>query len=568
LLNINVLDATMIQSSSDPTIPRLKLVRFLPVLLWGLSLLSIGKAASAAQPVDIGTRRELFVDDALVERLAGQAQLRLHHPTPREIVLVHDAPWEGNATAYHNIFHDGQRYRMYYSALHLAVGTGQASGQLVSGPESLCHAESDDGIHWRKPSLGLHEFQGSKDNNIVLSAAAAERLQVRIRGAAVFLDANPAAPPAARYKMLLTAHSPLGMRPFQSADGIHWSPMSDGPTITDGAFDAQNLAFWDAARGEYRAYWRYFTEGVTNDKVWEPAGVRAIRTARSKDLLRWEDQADLAYVDSPVEQLYENGVAPYHRAQHLLIGYPIRYVDRAGAPSASASDGGDRAGPDRTLRWPVSLRALPDSEHRAARGALSERFGSALSEGLLMASRDGVTFKRWNEAFLRPGIERPGTWNYGHLFTAWSPVETDSALPGAPRELSFHAIEGYWTATHTSLRRYTLRLDGFVSLHAPWSGGELVTRPVVFSGDRLSLNFSSSAAGGLRVELQTAEGDPLAGFTLDECDELFGDTLDRTVSWNGRSDLSALAGTPLRLRFALRDADLFGFQFHGATTND
>lgn len=538
-------------------------------LLIVIALLLIPQAAqhaaevsgSGGAPIGIDSRRELFVDAVLVDRLVGKSDLRLHHPTPREIVMVHDAPWEGNATAYHSIFKDGDRYRMYYSGLRIRSAVGDTSNGLVTGVESLCYAESEDGIHWRKPELGLCEFQGSKANNIVFSSAMAERFGVNVRGPAVFKDDNPDAPPEARYKTFFTSSSPLGMRPFQSADGIHWSPMSDEPTITDGAFDSQNLAFWDAARGEYRAYWRYFTSGITTEEVWKPAGVRAIRTAISKDLLHWESQSDLAYVDSPVEQLYENGVASYHRAPHLLLGFPIRYVERTGAQSTSSDAAGSPAGPRRTQNWPASLRALPDFDHRAARAGLSERYGSALSEGLLMASRDGMTFKRWNEAFLRPGIERPGTWNYGHMFTGWRPVETASQLEGAPNELSFYAVEGYWTAAGTSLRRYTLRLDGFVSVNAPMSGGDLITKPIMFTGKTLSLNFSTSAAGSLRVELQSADGKPFPGFTLEDCDELFGDTLDRTVTWKGNANVSPLAGEPVRMRFALRDADLFAFQF-------
>ena len=250
---------------------------------------------------------------------------------------------------------------------------------------------------------------------------------------------------------------------------------------------------------------------------------------------------------------------PYHRAPHLLIGFPVRYVDRANAPSTSSDN--DQAGPERIRQWPASLRALPDAEQRRTRAAASERFGSALTEALFMASRDGTTFKRWNEGFLRPGIERAGTWNYGHMFVAWRLVETKSALEGAPDELSLYATEGYWTGRGTALRRYTLRLDGFVSLNAPMSGGDLVTKPVVFAGKTLSLNFATSAAGSLRVELLDRSGKPLPGYTFDDCDELFGDTLDRTVTWKSRADLSSLTGRVVRIRFVLRDADLFAFQF-------
>ena len=93
------------------------------------------------------------------------------------------------------------------------------------------------------------------------------------------------------------------------------------------------------------------------------------------------------------------------------------------------------------------------------------------------------------------------------------------------------------------------------------SGGELVTKPLTFTGKTLSLNFATSAAGSLRVELQDAQGQALAGYTLSDCDELFGDTVDRTVTWQSKRDLSELIGDVVRMRFALRDADLFAFQF-------
>ena len=522
------------------------------------ALLILPTVAGAAEPINIASRRELFVDDHLIDRLTGTAELRLHHPTPREVALAHDAPWEGNATAYHSVFRDADRYRMYYRAWRLAVDRGK----LSAGVDSLCYAESDDGIHWRKPDLGLHEFDGSKANNIVITTAMAAEQQATVGGPAVFRDNNPNASPDARYKTFLISNKPLGMRPYKSADGIHWSPMTAESTITHGAFDSQNLAFWDSARGEYRAYWRYFTKGTTNADTWEPAGIRGIRTATSPDLVHWKQEADLIYVDSPPEQLYENGVAPYHRAPHLLIGFPVRYVDRAGAPSTTDRNRNAAAGPDRTRNWPPSLRALPELEKREARAASSERYGSAITEGLFMVSRDGVTFKRWAEGFIRPGIERHGTWNYGQNYVAWHMVETPSHLPGAPNELSLYGTEGYWTAKKgTSLRRYTLRLDGFVSLRAPMSGGELITKPLKFAGSQLAINFSTSAAGSVRVEIQDDHGKPVPGLALADCRELFGDTIDRIVSWKSVAKLSSLAGKPVRLRFVLKDADVYSFQF-------
>ncbi|MBL9213718.1 MAG: hypothetical protein JNL92_24855 [Opitutaceae bacterium] len=507
-------------------------------LLSLLAALAAGSALAADAPLNLGSRRELFVDDFLIERLSGKAESRLHHPEPREIALVHDAPWEGSGSGYHSVFRDGNLYRMYYKAWQLTVTPGKVDTK--EHPLWCCYAESDDGIRWRKPELGLHEFNGSKANNIVIPHGRMGAVQPDGGHPAIFKDDNPAAPADARYKAIVRSNSPKGLLALKSPDGLRWSPMADRPVITDGAFDSQNLAFWDGANGVYRAYWRYFTGGVTDENNWKPTGDRAIRTATSKDFLRWENQQDLRYVDSPSEQLYTNQIKPYHRAPHVLIGFPVRYIERG---------------------WSEAMRALPEREHREMRAQASLRYGTALTESLFMASRDGVTFKRWNEAFLRPGIEREGTWNYGHQYMAWHAVETKSALEGAPNELSFYATESYWTGRSSALRRYTLRLDGFVSIHAPMSGGELVTKPLTFTGRRLTLNFASSAAGDIRVELQDASGQPIPGFTLADAEPTFGDAVERTVHWKSGSDVGAWAGKPVRLRFVLRDADLYALRF-------
>ncbi len=508
-----------------------------PTVSFALTLFAAG-ASLAADAISIGSRRELFVDDTLIEKITGGAELRLHQPQPREIALVHDAPWEGSGSGYHSVFKDGDRYRMYYKAWQLDVSA--AGVKTNAHPLFCCYAESDDGIHWRKPELGLHEFKGSKANNIVIASGKIGEVNADAGHPAIFKDDNPAAAPEARYKAMIRSESPKGLLAFQSPDGLHWSPIQTAPVITEGAFDSQNLAFWDAARGEYRAYWRIFTAGVTDEKNWKPGGFRAIRTATSKDFLHWENQTDVSYADSPAEHLYTSQVKPYYRAPHVLIGFPTRYTERG---------------------WSESMRALPDREHREWRAKASQRYGTAITEGLFMASRDGVRFKRWNEAFLRPGLEREGTWNYGQQYIGWQAVETKSALEGAPNELSLYATESYWTGTSSAIRRYTLRLDGFVSVNAPMKGGDLITKPITFTGSKLALNFSTSAAGSVRVEIQDVEGKPLPGFSLADCEETFGDAIERTVVWKGGRDVSALAGKPIRLRFALKDADLFAYQF-------
>jgi hypothetical protein len=119
--------------------------------------------------------------------------------------------------------------------------------------------------------------------------------------------------------------------------------------------------------------------------------------------------------------------------------------------------------------------------------------------------------------------------------------------------------ENHWKGPK-QLRRYTLRIDGFASLSAR-SRGEFLTKPLTFHGKELALNFSSSAAGHIRVELQDSVGHPLSGFGLADSDELFGDTLQRVVTWRNKSDVSALAGCPIRVHIAMRDADIYSLRF-------
>ncbi|MHB8901498.1 MAG: hypothetical protein ACYC6Y_22330, partial [Thermoguttaceae bacterium] len=503
-----------------------------------LSAIGAGDGADPGAAITIGDRRELLVDDFLVEKISGEARLALHRPERREIALRTDAAWEGNACGYPSVLQDGNVYRMYYHAGHYRHG-GKPAETLAEHPWFLCYAESNDGIHWRKPELGLFEFNGSKQNNILLTPENVAAIKGDPAHTSVFKDANPNCPADARYKCIIVG-KPHGLYLLESPDGIHFRVAGDKPRITAGAFDSENLAFWDPVRKEYRAYWRIFTEGVADGTTWKPAGIRAIRTATSKDLKTFAGQADLEYVDSPPEQLYTNQILPYPRAPHIFMGFPMRYTDRG---------------------WSESMMELPGLEERLARAKASPRYGTAITDGLFMTSRDGVLFRRWNEAFIRPGPLRQGSWVYGDNLVFWGMVETASALGDAPNELSLYTAEDYWQGADVRFRRLAIRLDGFVSLRASARGGELVTKPLVFDGGNLTVNTSTSGAGSIRVEIQDAAGQPIPGHTLADCPEHFGDDVTMTVRWTKGGDVRALAQKPIRLRFVLNDSDLYSFQF-------
>ena len=480
--------------------------------------------------IDLGSRLELMVDDFLIEEMEG-AELRLQHPTPRETVFSFNAPWEGSGCGYVTVLEDEGGFRMYYKAWHLAVGADGVAGASDSSTLHICLAESPDGIHWERPEVGLFEHDGSTDNNIVFSGPGSH-------GFSPFRDPNPEAAPEERYKAFGHGKAPDGRRVIwahRSADGVKWERMRDEPVMAGHAFDSQNLAFFDTERGEYRAYIREFTGGEMGK------GLRGIMTATSPDFLDWTEAEWLEYPGAPDEQLYTNQIAPYPRAPHIFVGLPARYIERG---------------------WSPSMRALPDPENREMRARTQERYGTALSDSLLMTGRDGRTFHRWGEAFVRPGPQRPGTWAYGDHYLNWGLIETEATLPEAPKELSLYSVEDYWQDSAASLRRYTLRMDGFVALNAPLSGGEIVTKPLAFEGERLALNFATSAAGEIRVEVQDASGAPIAGYMLDDCDPLFGDEIERAVTWRGgRSGVSALRDRPIRLRLVMRDADVFSLRF-------
>jgi len=114
------------------------------------------------------------------------------------------------------------------------------------------------------------------------------------------------------------------------------------------------------------------------------------------------------------------------------------------------------------------------------------------------------------------------------------------------------------------LRRYSLRVDGFASLHCGYAGGHAITKPMVFAGRELALNFSTSAAGGVKVGIEKPDGKPIPGFTVEDCQMQIGNEIDRKVTWKSGTDVSALAGKPVRLRFVMRDADLYSIKFEGA----
>lgn len=457
--------------------------------------------ARAGEVIDIGDRRELCVDGHLIARLQG-ARMTLGVPQPREIVLTFDQPWEGIYSGYATVLQAGDGYRLYYRGLPAA--------RHSLDTEVTCVAESKDGVVWTKPKLGIFEVQGSRDNNVILARHRA------CHNFAPFVDTNPQAPADQRFKALGGTGAP-GLLALVSPDGIHWSQLQEEPVITKGAFDSQNNAFWSESERRYVCYFRVFRDGV-----------RWIARTCSEDFIHWSEPIDLELDGKPRQHLYTNQIVPYVRAPHIYLGLPTRFF------------------PGR--------RVLTEQEARQIGTPTTWGYANDCTDILLCSARGGSELKRlFLEAFIRPGLDLRN-WTSRANYAARGIVQT------GPTELSIYVIQnaGYPTI---HLRRYTLRPDGFVSVQAPYSGGEMLTKPITFSGNRLTINCGTSAAGSLKVEIQTPDGHPIEGFTCADCQEIIGDRIEHTVHWKQGDDLSRLAGKPVCLRFVMSDADLYSFRF-------
>lgn len=204
---------------------------------------------------------------------------------------------------------------------------------------------------------------------------------------------------------------------------------------------------------------------------------------------------------------------------------------------------------------------MPGQKDRLRRGSQHPRYGAAITDSMFICSRDGKNFKRRPEAFLRPGQLKENSWVYGDNFIFYTMIETKSTEKFMPNELSFFTTEGYWQGNSTSFRRHTLRLDGFVSLHGTWAS-TATTKPIIFEGGNLEVNFATSGRGFIQVALLDLNNKPIAGYTRKDCGQIFGDHTKHIVRWKANSgDLRQLSGKPIKIRFVLEDADIFSFRF-------
>ena len=377
-----------------------------------------------------------------------------------------------------------------------------------NGEQFTCYAESPDGINWIKPSLEIYQYNGSGDNNIILDE------EPFTHNFAPFLDTRPGVAAQERYKALAGGS---GLVPFVSGDGIHWTKFKEHPVITQGAFDSQNVSFWSDSEQCYVCYFRTWT-----------GGYRRISRTTSSDYITWTQPVLMGYDNGPLEHLYVNQTSPYFRAPQIYLALAARFM------------------PGRRV---LTAQQCNDLNIGSTGGGCGD-----ISGGVLLSTRGGDMYNRtFLESFVRPGIGNQN-WVSRSNYPACGVVQT------GPDEMSIYVQREYGLLTGY-LQRMTLRLDGFASVNAPYQGGEMITRPLKFFGEKLEINYSTSECGSIRIEIQNPDGSVIPGYSAGECNEIIGDEISRIVTWKGSEDLGRLSCMAVRLRFVMKDADLYSLKF-------
>lgn len=423
--------------------------------------------------------------------------LKVHEPAVDPApVIVADRPWEqGYISPYSTFLEDGGTLRCWYE-------NGGGIG----------YAESQDGVEWEKPNLGLQAWNGSTDNNLI---------DINRHGHGIFID--PASAPSERYKMVSchwteTERKVLGAI---SADGLHWTPMVM-PIMEYQHADTQNIGHYDVERAEYILYTRQM-DGNSNRR-----GVNRVATDSFRRFEKSVPVLENSPVDAPDVDIYCNGYSPWPGATdaHLMrLSMYERTPDTMNVHLATSRDG---------IAWHRPL----------GRNAWIETVPSAQGPYKTVYACAGVVPTGAGEWSTYVGVNR---------MLHNEPVERKKGAPG-----------------ESGLVRAAVREDGFISVSSRGRGG-FWTVPFELNSDSIGINADTLYSGFLRCQiLSSSPGDvgsdtrfihAIEGYTLEECQPIVGNQIDAPLMWNGSADLNQLRGQTVRLRFDLYKADLYAIKF-------
>lgn len=500
---------------------------------------------------NIGTKRQFFFNHALLDAQKTTATIKVgDKPIRREKVMSFEEEWESYRISYPTFFYDEdiQKYRMYYCASHRIHEDSLNAKEMDEPDMRFCYAESEDGIHWVKPNLGIIEVNGDRNNNVIIDKTSGNTFDNFF----AFKDTNPNCPPDERYKgVAYDTRGPETKRRsgmdsnrvllyFKSADGIHFDPVGEILDL-EGRFDTHNTVFWDPEDELYHIFFRDLTVGYCYPDIEQKVWVRLVCHSTSKDFRNWTYPEDIRYQEgAPTVQMYTPGIMPYYRGDGLWIGIPTRYFEYP--------------------TWLPNHEHMPANKERRQLLDVMSRCATAITDCGFMYSENKSDWYRFDEALMTPGPENQDNWFYGCCYPAVGMMENVNEF--GEKELALLMPMYTWNREkgflnkHTNLYRYTMRVDGFACAHADYNGGEVVTKPFTFEGSKLEMNFRTSAGGYIEVTLTDAQGNALEGFTNAR---IFGDSLERPVDFTG--DLTTLNGKEVCLKLKLSDADAFSFKF-------
>jgi hypothetical protein len=472
---------------------------------------------SQSNLLTLGTAKQLLFDDALVEDKEGFSTTMNPAMRSNTPVLTAEKPWERHGCSCPTVMLDEGIYKMWYTA----------NGE--DGTMRECYATSTDGVHWERPNLGLIDYQGSRNNNIIPlrhetifkdPSAEPERRFKSISGGGKYdyvavygggarfrYDENP--PETWHYGSVAGAYSP---------DGIHWTACEK--LLMPWYTDTRNVAFWDDRIQKYVAYVRW------------------------NEYLRVEDGAQRGSFDY-------RAIARAESVDYENFPVPEKILEPDFDDPEDADMWGGGLYDTAAMKYPFA-----DDAYFIFTAAYYHT--TDVLDIQLAASRDGIDFTRWREPFVRLGPD--GAFDSMMIYMGVGMLSIGDELwmyyGGFDQPHDKVTGEDYCPAIGCA----RLRLDGFVSQDAGGQGGSLTTLPFTVEGNHLEVNMDGSARGWIKVEILDEGMQPLTGFAEAEADRLGGNSTAQTITWNGEHDLSALKGKTVRLRFVGQSVKLYAFQ--------
>ena len=478
--------------------------------IWFVALFVCGMAnpSSGAEPA-----RHLFLDPAFIQE-AKEASLHVNPARQREIVIRPDKPWEQLMISFYLTVRDeGGKIRMWYLCRDAA------------NRPNVAYAESSDGVNWVKPNLGIVEYQGSKENNLV---------GLSIFGGVIFRD--PKAQPGEEF-VYVGSDDRDGVIRFTSPDGLHWR--RDAQPLLPFRADTQNVTFWDERLKCYVLYLRGWDVG----EVWN-ARLRKVVRLTLNDLSK---PADI--------KTSGRGVNPTRASDMPRIDDEIPTVMAADERDPRDTDVYNISAQPYPLdtRWYVGFPSFFQRERGISDGRLEVQFAG---------SRDGIVWNRYDrKAYAPPGLAESESANMVFMSVGMV-VRGDEIWQYATGFNSRHGdVQARKRHTDGVIYRYVQRVDGFVSMDFANAEAKCVTKPVKVDGAQLLLNVDTGAMGKMRVALLDSKGSALPGFAAEDCDVIRINSTRQRVSWKGASDLSGLNGTDVQVVFEGSRAKLYSFRF-------